>query len=87
LKLIGVKKFKDTPPPFNFYELIEQTKDELEEEQIEWIKEILKKRCEDKTELMILDDKFKNFVEFCQQKYTSFKFDLTKKIDIKSETD
>ncbi len=37
LKLFGVNKFRDTPPPFNFFELIERTKDELSEEQLVWI--------------------------------------------------
>lgn len=32
LKLVGANKYKDTPPPFNIYELIEQAKDELNEE-------------------------------------------------------
>jgi hypothetical protein len=40
-------------------------KDELNEEQILWIKDIIKKRCEVKEALMPLDDKFNNFVEFC----------------------
>ena len=30
LKLIGLNRYKNKPPPFNFYELIDQTKDEVE---------------------------------------------------------
>ena len=57
MKLVGVNKYKDTPPPFNFYELIEQAKDELDEEQIIWINEIIKQRCEDKMGIMPIDEK------------------------------
>jgi|APCry1669189000_1035189.scaffolds.fasta_scaffold871756_1 hypothetical protein len=34
LKLIDLKRCKDKPPPINFYELIEETKNDLEYEQI-----------------------------------------------------
>jgi glycerophosphoryl diester phosphodiesterase len=34
LKLIDLKRCKDNPPPINFYELIEETKNDLEYEQI-----------------------------------------------------
>lgn len=66
LKLIGGNKYRNIPPPFNFYDLVEQVKDELKEEQIVWIKDIIKKRCENKEELIPIDDKLNKFVEYCQ---------------------
>jgi len=36
---------------------------------------------------MPIDEKFINFVSFCDLKYREIKFDISNKIDIKSKTD
>jgi len=48
-------KYRTTPPPFNFYELVDLVKDELNEQQVFLIKDIIDKSCEDKEALMPLD--------------------------------